>query len=93
MKVINTYDSKSFSSKKEYKSLYKVLKNKITGYNSSKIEIEDIISMSKLARYNAVVDLMSGGHSHGAENRNIYYYFNPSDSLLEPVGREFAVNL
>jgi hypothetical protein len=68
----------------------KVLNNKISDYNNSKIEIDQLISISKTARYYAVLDLCNGYHA--AQFRNIYFYFNPLDSLLEPIGREFATN-
>ena len=90
MKVVNLYDEKSFPSKELFNDQHEILKNKFSDYNSSKIGIEQVVSIPKLAKYSAVVDLING--YHGAASHNNYYYLNPVDSLLEPIGREFTTN-
>tara|TARA_B100000768_G_C11263059_1_gene369695 strand:+ start:249 stop:1859 length:1611 start_codon:yes stop_codon:yes gene_type:complete len=90
IKIINYYDVKSLPSKDFYKEQNQVLINIVRDYNNAKIGIDQLVSIPKIAKYLALIDLCNG--YHGAELRNIYFYLNPKDSLLEPIGREFATN-
>ncbi|NQY68381.1 MAG: CotH kinase family protein [Flavobacteriales bacterium] len=90
IEVTNYYDKKSLPSKKYFKEQNDILENKIRNLDKSEIGIDQLISIPKMAKYLACIDLCNG--YHGARFRNLYFYFNPSDSLLEPIGREFGTN-
>lgn len=72
-----------------YDKQIRLLNEKLIDYNAGLIKAGELYSVPKLAQLAAVIDLTSG--YHGLEFRNMYYYFNPQDLLLEPIAREFQV--
>ena len=85
----SVYDQKSLPEEFSTTQL-EFLENQIIDFNAGLIQPGDLFSIPELGKYGAVIDLVSG--YHGAEFRNMYFYLNPNDSLLEPIGREFQVN-
>ena len=90
IEIENYYDEKSLPSKEFFNAQNAALMRKVEAYNKGKIGIEEIVSIPKMSMYLALIDLSNG--YHGSQLRNIYFYMNPDNSLLEPIGREFASN-
>ena len=90
IEIVNYYDKKSLPSKKYAEEQNEILEAKVLSYNKGNHEMSQLISIPKMAKYLAIIDLTNGYHA--SEFRNIYFYFNPEDSLLEPIGREFGTN-
>ena len=90
LSISNYYDKKSFSNKQDFVTQQRILLDKINAFNKNKIGFDKLVSISKIAKFSAIIDLTNG--YHGGELRNMYFYLNPSDSLLEPIGREFSTN-
>lgn len=90
VKISGYYDENSFPDKEQFEGQNSLLENRIIDYRSGLIDFDQLFSVPKLARYAAVIDLINGYHGSGFWN--IYFYFNPTDSLLEPIGREFGTN-
>ena len=68
----------------------RVLRNQVIDVNAGLIPVSQLFSLTKLAKFSAVIDLVNGYHA--TEFRNAFFYYNPEDSLLEPIGREFGTN-
>ena len=87
LRIENIYDKGSFDNRLNFKMQYRHLSEKIMKYNNEEISAQEIFSMEALGKYCSIIDLINGYHA--LELRNYYFYFNPKDSLLEPIGREF----
>ena len=87
--IDNFYDEKSLNNELFIREK-NILQKKIDSFNNGSIDVFDLYSSSHLAKYFAVIDVVNGYHA--AELRNMYFYFNPDNHKLEPIGREFSTN-
>lgn len=88
LRIANIYQSKKVNKTLIFREQLDHIEKMISKYNAREIDASEIFSIRKLAKLWSIVNLVNG--YHGAEIRNMYFYFNPEDSLLEPVAREFS---
>ncbi len=66
-----------------FNSQYNYAKKKLIDFLSGKDRPNNIINLEKFAKFLALSDIFGGWH--GSETSNLKLYFNPYNSLLEPI--------
>lgn len=64
-------------------SQFNYSKNLFNKFRNGEIKASDIFDIKKMANFYAISTLMKGGH--GAYASNMFFYFNPITSLIEPI--------
>ena len=67
-----------------------ILEESLKKFNNKEIPLDSLISIKKLSKYSAIINLVNGYHA--TRIGNCYFYLDPKTNLIEPIVREFATN-
>jgi hypothetical protein len=84
------YDKKNLKKIINFKQQKLILEKSLQKFNNNQIPVDSLISIEKLSKFSAIINLTNGYHA--TRLGNCYFYLNPKTLLIEPIGREFATN-
>ena len=84
------YDKSTLKTTIDFKKQKLILEKLLERFNKNEISFDSLMSIKKLSKFSAIINLING--YHGAVLGNCYFYLNPETLLIEPIGREFATN-
>ena len=84
------YDKSNLKKTIDFEQQKLILENSLEKFNNKQIPLDSLISIEKLSKFSAIINLTNGYHA--TRLGNCYFYLNPKTLLIEPVGREFATN-
>jgi len=85
---IDVYNKKKIESNPTLNSQLVMLENLWQSFINDDIPAEKLFNIEKLSKDFAITDLVNGHHSKYLGNSR--YYFNPINSMIEPISREFG---
>lgn len=87
----NLYVSNLYDFDKENDSNYlKLLNVKLEKYNQQQLLPKKLFNIQKMIDFGTAMSFLNADHARYP--MNTYFYFNPTDSLVEPFSREFQSN-
>ena len=66
-----------------------LVRSNIESFFRDQLPLNEVFDAKLLARFYAIIDLL--GNRHAGQLKNMRFYFNPSTSLIEPVGYDQQV--
>ena len=88
--VLKYYDKKKLKTKINFNKQKLILEEKLNKFNNKEIPLDSLVSIEKLSKFSAVLNLINGHHSLWLGN--CIFYLNPRTLLIEPIGREFGTS-
>jgi hypothetical protein len=84
------YDKSNLKKIIDFREQKLILEKSLEKFNKNEVPLDSLISIEKLSKFSAIINLTNGYHA--TRLGNCYFYLNPKTLLIEPIGREFATN-